>query len=79
MTNDQIWHQSTVFERTEILKARLDRMEVGPVLCDPLELERLRKVKHAVLDFFEEWRGPDDEERARRVREALMVLWELVK
>jgi hypothetical protein len=27
MTNDEIWHQSTVMERCEILRSRLDDME----------------------------------------------------
>ena len=27
MTNDQVWHQSTVMERCEILRSRLDRIE----------------------------------------------------
>lgn len=56
MTNEQVWHESTVMERCEILKSRLDLMEQAQldwVTSEPGwfvskdELARLRRIEEA--------------------------------
>ena len=79
MTNDQIWHQSTVMERCEILRSRLDSLDTGP----GIKLGRLDSVQFAPSDYVnaemverwkrieaaakrvcdEDWTGFDDDQR----------------
>ena len=56
MTNEQVWAQSTVMERCEILRSRLDAMEeamVEDITREPgwsvseAELARLRRIHEA--------------------------------
>jgi hypothetical protein len=50
MTNDQIWHQSTVMERCEILRSRLDSLSTIPPMPPeptPEQVERWRRIEAA--------------------------------
>ena len=47
MTDDEIWHQSTVMERCEILRSRLDSLDTGP----GIKLGRFDSVQFAPSDY----------------------------
>lgn len=58
MTNDEIWHQSTVMERCEILRSRLDSLStMGPPTvpaplhgCTASDIERWKRIEAAAME-----------------------------
>ncbi len=85
MTNDEIWHQSTVMERCEILRSRLDSLStMGPptIVAQPIEPvlparpggigwipEKLQML--ASLDYVR----PEQIERWKRIEAAARDAW----
>lgn len=77
MTNEQVWHESTVMERCEILRSRLDLMEES-LAVEPTYLPSA-EIKPTPDDGYE-LISCDEYARLRRIEEAAKIahVWLLV-